>query len=164
MPDFALKLIYHSLIGSKLRYGVTAWGSARSTALKKLNMLNDRAVANLTQSSETLQLTYQRLKIFQISSLHKLETIKFIKLLNEGKLPAEFNSFAEPVSHHHLTRISSGLNYQLPHVRTDLGKSSIKFQGIQIWNDMPGEIKHLSGNIFKNHLKTYVLDLQTNTN
>ena len=136
MPDSALKLIYHSLIGSKLRYGVTAWGSAKSTALKKLNMLNDRAVGNLKRPTENLQLTYQRLKINHINSLYRLETIKFIKLLNEGKLPAEFNSFAEPINHHYHTRISSGVNYHIPHVRTDLGKSSIKYHGIQVWNDL----------------------------
>ena len=103
MPNFALKLIYHSLIGSKLRYGVTAWGSAKSTALQKLNMLNDRAVTNLKLSTETLQAAYQRLKFYKIHSLFKLETIKFLKLLNEGKLPAEFNSFAEPINHVNIT-------------------------------------------------------------
>ena len=109
-----------------------------------------------------MQAAFQRLKIYQINSLYKLETIKFMKLLNEGKLPAEFNSFAEPINHHHQTRLSSELNYRLPHVRTDLGKSSIKFKGIQCWNDMPEELKILNGNIFKNRLKTYILSLQAN--
>ena len=163
MPTHALKLIYHSLIGSKLHYGISAWGSAKSTALKKLNMLNDRAVKNLKKPNETLELTYKRLKFYSINSLCKLETIKFIKLFKEGKLPQEFDKLAESINHHHQTRNAIGsLNYQLPHVRTDLGKSSIKFKGIQMWNDLPEEIKVLNGETFKKEVKAFILEQQSN--
>ena len=160
MPTCALKLIYHSLIGSKLRYGVSAWGSGKSTALQKLNLLNNGAVKNLKQPSETLQSAYKRLKLFTINSLYKLETAKFIKLFKDGKLPAEFDSIGEPINHHHQTRIAMQINYQLPHVRTDLGKSSIKFQGIKVWNNLPEQIKNQNGASFKKQLKTHILEHQ----
>ena len=120
------------------------------TALKRLNMLNERAVKNLKKPNETLNSTFKRLKFYSINSLYKLETIKFIKLFKEGKLPQEFDKLAESINHHQHTRNAIGLlTYQLPHVRTDLGKSSIKFKGIQMWNDLPEEIKLLHGETFK---------------
>ena len=108
-------------------------------------MLNDRAVTNLKQPAETLQMTYQRLKLYDINSLYKFETVKFLKLLQEGKLPTEFKDFIQPINHHHHTRASMRCNYQLPFARTDLGKSSLKFRGIQVWNDLPFEIKNQHG-------------------
>ena len=136
---------------------VSAWGSAKSTALNKLILLNDRAAKNLKQPNEPLQEAYIRLKLFTIRSLYKIETVKFIKLFTEGKLPAEFTDIAVPISHHHDTRSANQHNYQLPPARTDLGKSSIKFQGIQVWNNLPLQLKTLSGLSFKKQLKAHFL-------
>ena len=162
LPSSALKLIYHSLISSKLRYGIAAWGSARSTALHRLNLLNNKAVKNLKRPTEDLLSTYNRLKFFTIKSLYEVETAKFIHLFKESKLPDEFNNFVESINHNHYTRSTMQHNYKLPQPRTDLGKSSIKFQGVKVWNDLPIYIKEEKNtNKFKDKHKTYLLQQQS---
>ena len=38
-PQSVLMLLYHSLVGTYLRYGLASWGSAKTTALLKLKSL-----------------------------------------------------------------------------------------------------------------------------
>ena len=41
-PQNVLMLLYHSLVGTYLRYGLASWGSAKTTALSKLQALQNR--------------------------------------------------------------------------------------------------------------------------
>ena len=162
LPNSALKLVYHSLISSKLRYGAAAWGSAKSTALRKLNVLNNKAVKNFKRASESLSSTYHRMNFFTCGSLYDIETAKFMFSLKEGKLPEEFSHFVEPISHNHYTRATAQEKYKLPQPRTDLGKSSIKFQGVKVWNNLPTYIrKEKNRNSFNKNLKSYLLQQQS---
>ena len=101
LPQNAKKMLYHSLISSKLRYGVASWGSAKSPALKRLKLLNEKAVRYIMNfpSSGDLCSAFQSLNFLTIDSLYKYETAKFIHLWQKNKLRADFNNFLKRINH-----------------------------------------------------------------
>ena len=80
LPKTALLKIYYAQIHSHLLYGFIIWGSTFPTYLKKLIILQNKAVkfiraAKFCDSSSPY---YKRLKILKLTDLYKLEIGKFI--------------------------------------------------------------------------------------
>ena len=116
---------------------------------------------NLKRVSESLSQTYSRMKFFTTKSLFKMETAKFMYLCKEQKLPKEFNDYIEPINHGHLTRSAAQLNYKPSQPRRDLGKSSVKYQSVLVWNNLPVHVKNEKNKKkFVENLKTYLLSQQ----
>ena len=44
----AMLLVYHSLVGSKLRYGLVCWATANKTLLEKINVAHNTIITYLT--------------------------------------------------------------------------------------------------------------------
>ena len=164
LPRPVLKMIYHSLIASYLRYGVITWGSAKSTAMKKLNSLNDRALKIISPRNVSLDAAYQYSKALTIESLFKFELAKFIHAISTEKQPKAFTSYVIPISHTYQTRARENGCYQLYKPQTKLGKTLIKFKGVKYWNTLPRNItcKHECGTsqLFKVNMKEYLLTRQ----
>ena len=152
-------MIYHGLVSSYLRYGVTTWGSAKSTALEKLNSLQKRAVKIISPTNLTCQRAYQISKVLTIESIYKYELAKFIHTLSISKNPEAFNSYILPISHAYSTRLRENGYYQLYKPRTELGKTLIKFKGVQYWNSLPRNITKdcKTSQLFKVSMKEYLL-------
>ena len=116
----------------------------------------------MKRTSENLSSAYHRMKLFTIGSLLDIETTKFMYLFKHQKLPEEFDNFIKPISHNHFTRSTAQENYKLPQPRTDLGKSSIKFQGVKVWNNLLTYIKEETNKSkFNEKIKSYLLQQQT---
>ena len=99
-----LKLIYYGLVSSHLRYGITTWWSAKSTALEKLNSLHNRAVKMISPNNLTHERGYKVSKVLTIESLYRYELAKFIHTISIEKHPKAFNSYIIPISHNYRTR------------------------------------------------------------
>jgi hypothetical protein len=70
------------------------------------------------------------------------------QMMRENSLAANNISLIS-TSHNYSSRSSNNNNCFIPYVRTDIGKSSIKYQGPIVWNTIPNEIKSLSCQSFK---------------
>ena len=160
MPQDTLMLLYHSLVGTYLRYGIGSWGSAKTSAMSKLQSLQDKVVGHITHCSpySNIDLEYKKLKILKISELYSLEIGKFMYRSNKNMLPSSFDQYFKEIEHTHQTRFKDKNRYVLPLSRTDIGKQSVKFTGVKVWNDIPPEIKDSSSlDTFAHNLKVYLL-------
>ena len=103
------------------------------------------------------------LKFLTIDSLYKFETAKFIHLWQNNKLPADFNDFMERINHSYGTRANSLHHLKLAQPKTELGKTSIRFQGAKLWNNIPYHLQmEWVTKKFNENFKTYLLDNQSN--
>ena len=163
LPKNAKKLLYHSLLSSKLRYGIASWGSAKNTSLKRLMLLNQKAVRYVVNlpSSGDLHSAFKSMRFLSIDSLFKFETTKFIHLWQNDRLPGDFDNFMERINHSHATRANTNRNFKLSRPQTELGKMSIKFHGARLWNDLPQHIQEESfTNRFSENLKKHLIENQ----
>ena len=158
-PQNVLMLLYHSLVGTYLRYGIASWGSARTTALLKLKSLQNKVIRYITHSSpnENIAQAYQKLGILKLDEIYFLEVGKFMYKSTTLALPSSFDEYFKNISHQYNTRTNNTFSLPLP--RTDFGKQSIKFAGVKVWSEIPPKVKNsLSLQLFNSQLKSYIIE------
>jgi len=150
--------IYHSLFNSHLQYAILCWGSANLTHLNKLQVLQNRAIRNISKAPRFFRLDniYLNYRILKVKDLYNLEVCKFMHKHHNKSLPNCFNSFFS-ISQQRATRSSSNLNYNTPFYRSNKGQRSIKFYGPKIWNSIPLPVRNLSFIDIKKQYKNLIL-------
>ena len=137
LPHSVLKMIYHSLVSSHLRYGILNWGSANCTALKRLNTLHDRIIRYLNPRISDIDHVYKDLGFLKIEGLYHLELSKFIYRIKMKSNPKAFDNYILPVSHSHQTRSNQNGHYQAFKPKTEKGKTLICYRGVTIFQSNP---------------------------
>ncbi len=84
-----MQIMYYSLINSYLEYGILLWGSASQTHLKKLEILQNKAMRIITgvaynSSSGPL---YKKLNILPLNLLYRMHLGKLMYLYDNNQLP-----------------------------------------------------------------------------
>ena len=151
--------MYHALFNSHLQYAILCWGSTTSTNLNRLQILQNRAIRNITKSPRFFRLNnhYLNLRILKVRDLYNLEVAKFMHGHFHQTLPVCFSSFfKENDSHDHYTRSRSRRNYLAVNCRSARGQKSIKYHGPIIWNEIPTSCRNSSKYSFKKQYKEYI--------
>ena len=165
-----LRNIYYCLVFSHLSYGVEAWGSARSTDLGNLLILQQKAVRILTgnkyfqiygepstplPSAEPL---FKTLEILKFDEIFKFSIAKFIYSTLASESPAVFSEWFtySHIIHNHATTSSTNINRahyfdvgDVEHSRylltkrghlVNYGAKMIQVYGPKLWNTLPKHI------------------------
>ena len=158
-PDNVLKMVYHSIVASHLRYGITTWGTASCTALERLNSIHNKVLKYLKRNEESLHQTQSRLQIFNIHNLYKFEINKLVYLIQKGPAPDAFTDFFPSISHRYGTRSRNRGDLDLPRPNTERDKTALRYQGAIHWNSLPLDLKsHNTRDQFLASLKTFLID------
>ena len=90
-----IKLLYHSLINSKLQYGIIIWGVTFKTYLSEVNVRINRIIRVLTSSDLYTPMSnlYKKLNLLKLEDLYNVELGKFMYLYYNKKTPKIFNNF-----------------------------------------------------------------------
>ena len=155
-----LKTLYYSLIYSHLNYAIEVWGSADTSHLNKLLILQKRTVRMITLSDKRQgdysflpsSPLFRKLDFLQVQDVFKLRVAKFIfNCLNRNN-PEIFQSWflLTSIIHNHNTR-SKYVNIEnssmtrtlfIPAARTThYGLKLIKVLGAKIWNNLPSLLR-----------------------
>ena len=93
----AMMLIYHSLVGSKLRYGLICWATANKTLLDKIDVAHNMIITYLTFSKRCSRSRmwplYQQLKVLPLSVLIQIEKAKTMYKFEHKMLPQVFDKY-----------------------------------------------------------------------
>jgi len=158
IPHRAKMLIYNSLVASYLRYVLPAWGGATATSLKRLQCAQNKIIRFLTHSPPMTNVSnkYHELRIMNINQLYFYEVAKFMHSVYYEYSPQVFHNYFHEIHHNYDTRTRRANTYQLPQIRTEKGKRSLKYQGIHVWAEVPDVYKMLEPKQFSYHLKNYI--------
>ena len=159
----SLNLILHSLILSKIKYGLMCYGRANKSTINPINILLNRALRCInflkTQDKRTT-LIYHEEGILNVEDLIKLELAKFCYKFERKLLPTPFSNFFIDISkiHQYNTR-NSKHNFYTVKQNNKWGYNKIANLGPKVWNDIPNEIKEsksirIFNQMYKNHLIT----------
>ena len=153
-------MVYNSLAGSYLNYGITSWGAATLTALKKLKTLQNRLVRYITFTPPRTNVDhkFKSLNILTIEQLYFCEIAKFMHSVHNGISPKMFQDYFQTAPHSYNTRFRRNCQYSLPQPRTEKGKRSCKYTGVSIWAKVPWNFKALSKQTFKYRLKHFIFE------
>lgn len=154
-----LRQVYFALVYPHLQYAITCWGSAAKCHLNKLITKQKWAVKLITNSSKETPSNplFIQLKLLKLEDIFKLKTALEIKRINSLNLSN--NSGLQLISsiHNYKTRSSTKHEFHIPQVNSNVGKSSLKFQGPTIWNKIPLELRNKPLQTFKFKYKNYLI-------
>ena len=98
---------------------------------------------------------YYKYKFLKIDDMYNYEVGKFMYLNDIKALPQIFENYFLPLIKLTITTLEVNLtkNYFLDFVRTNSGKNSLKFKGVQLWNNILSKLKSFSFFRFKKEYK-----------
>ena len=157
----ALMLIYHALVGQKLRYGLICWATASKFLLDKVDVAHNKIVRYLTFSKACSRAwpLYTKLKVSTLDILRELEWGKIMYKFDNKMLPCAFDKYFKKPSHQHGTRFATQNNFEKVRVKNAKEKSLLKFIGPSKWSSIPLGIKQVpSLKTFTNLYRTHLID------
>uniref|UniRef100_A0A1B6HVU0 Uncharacterized protein n=1 Tax=Homalodisca liturata TaxID=320908 RepID=A0A1B6HVU0_9HEMI len=140
---------YFSFFESQLRYGLAVWSGTSATNLKRILIIQKKAVRVLAdlQHMESCRDAFINLKIMTVVSLYILEVVLHV----DGEyLPRNRDI------HSHNTR--NGALYNLPAHHMKLFESKPSYIGRKFFNRLPQELQHKRSSLLKAALKKWLLD------
>ena len=154
----AMMLVYHSLVGSKLRYGLICWATANKTLLQKINVAHNTIITYLTFSKRCSRMwpLYCQLKVLPLNI--QIEQAKTMYKYEHNMLPQVFDEYFKKPHHHYNTRYAClHNNFELIRISSAKETSLLKYYGPKIWASIPTNIKNTQSlkvfiNFYRNHL------------
>ena len=150
--------VYHALFNSHLQYGILCWGSTYESNLNRLQVLQNRAIRNISRAPRFYRLAnyYLNYRILKVHDLYDLEISKFMHSHYNENVPSCFNSFFQLASNRS-TRNATNHKYSLPRYRSARGQRSVRFYGPKVWNKLPTTYHNSTKVQFKKQCKNLIL-------
>ena len=162
LPPSVLYTIYNSLILSRINYAITAWGNASAKKLKRLVILQKKAiriVTNSTYNSHAGPIFY-RCNTLPLKQQFKFDCCRIYHRKLKGKLP-DYHTEQLQINatlHNYETRQSQ--NVHVTRNTHQLSKDSICNKIGNSWNELQNDTKQFatySQHTFSKHLKRLFL-------
>ena len=152
--------LYYGLIYPYVTYCNVVWSSTYETNVKRIHLLQKRAVRAMTNSdyhahSAPLSKKLNILDIFKLNT-HCIGT--FMHSYSRNLLPACFDNLyiSSNQVHNHNTRAAA--KYRSHACRTNIKQFTILHQGPEIWNRLPSSITGINNtSSFKRKLQKYLI-------
>ena len=152
-----IRMMYHSLIYTKLNYGIICWGTCSKTLLNKLKIRNNNILRAMTYHDKycKIELLHQETNLLKIYDIYTLELAKFMYKLNRNSIPEILNTKFIKIStvHSYSTRSHSCKLYFLPRMNKTIGQKSLLVRGTKLWGELNDQTKLLSWYSFKKALR-----------
>ena len=156
--EYSLKLIYFSIIYSRIIYCIVLWGGSMKSHLQKINVVHKGIIRticykNRRHHSDPLFKHLQLLNFNDIISYFNL--VFTYKCLNGLSCPVSYFSLAQDFHNYNLRNINS---LRPKFFNTSQGQTSPSYYSALIWNDLPVYLRNKPNiNSFKYSLKLYLL-------
>ena len=149
LPFDCLKTLYSSLFAPHILYGMEIWFGILLTNDERIFKLQKKAIraVNLLPYNHHTNDYFKQMEILKVHDLYKLRTLLYT---------FSNNFFTQADVHDHNTRNRN--NLVVPQYRRARTQSSIFYQGISLWNNLPSEVREIQSlNSFKSHVKSTLI-------
>jgi hypothetical protein len=143
-------MLYNSLVYSHLLYCCIVWGSASSTSLNKLRVLQKKIIRIITGSPYRAHsnVIFSKLCILKFDDIYVTQIVTLMFKIYNRFLPPEMIEF---YSMFQLRNYCSVYNtrkpktdFLIPFARTNLGRKNFACEGPRLWNGIPESIRDLT--------------------
>ena len=157
VPFNTLLSIYQSLMFPYLTFGLSAWGQAAQLLLKKLLLLQKRAIRFMNFSKPRTHAVplFISSKILPINMLY-LETLSTLMYdISNNSAPQNISRLFRKSNliHPYKTRSSSSGNFYIQYSRLNQQHNSTTCFGARVWNCLPPQVRQLPKKQFKKKVR-----------
>ena len=161
LPKRVLKNIYFAFVHPYILYGVEIYANTSKTHIDRLQKINNTLLRILQYQTKRCHVTdlYNNYDTLSVTDLHKLRILLLVQkyVHHRDKLPEIFQNYFlfNNDIHSYNTRLAT--NIHLPRADTSYGQRSVSYEGVNLWNYLPEDLKSISPiNKFKEHLKLHL--------
>ena len=132
-----IRVIYYTMIYSRIKYGICAYGFANKVNLEKVQVLQNKLLKVILEKSwrHPTDVLHTELYILKVRDIFYQEISSFVNKYFRNDLPEVFTDYFQHFRHTYGTR--GNLNRLiLPLYRTELGKKTVRYKGCEIWNNL----------------------------
>ena len=168
VPTNIIRNIYYAIFSSLMTYGSIIWGQADNNYTKRITILQNKALRNITFSSprESTNPIYHITNVLKFVDNIKLQNFLYVYDSLNRRLPTVLNNTFEPSNRKHLYPTKFSLQHQIPLFKVNTlayGLNSIKYKAISFWNNMvkkfpEKKLQNLRRNACKLFVTKYIID------
>ena len=164
VPERTLINIYNALIVPHLSYGITAWGDAPQSLLKRLITLQKKALRTITGSkyNSHTEPIFKKLNLLKLKDLYKVNCCKLHYRSKINTLPHSHVHNLPTVGEINPYSSRSSSDIYIRTISQNIQKQTLNHKIGTMWNSLPTHLKEIS-NItlptFSKKLKTHLLSL-----
>ena len=159
------RTIYYTMVYSKIRYGISVYGSTKSENINKVQVLQNRLLKILLGKKWRYPTNnlHNDVDALQIRDIFVQEITSFVCSYLNGKLPVVFEGYFKSFNEIHSYNTRGSANRLLiPQSKTDLGRNTVKVRGCIEWNAISSETKAMKNpKAFKKAFKSEILPYPT---
>ena len=160
VPLHILKTIYDSLIYPHISYSITAWGNINNKEMKRLEILQKRAIRNISKvkyNSHTNKL-FKNLNILKLRDMFNISCIKFYLKIKSNLAPPYFQQLLPQNNHLHPYPTRNSQNLHIFNRSTELKHQLVNVKIPLIWNALPFHLKSIPDQKIAIHrIKTFLI-------
>ena len=159
LSDSVLTSLYFTMIQPYLTYCSIIWGGANKSTLKKLTVMQKRALRLITHSPYRTSCNplFIRTRILKLPDIHTMQILLFVYKVKNNLLPSSSSQHLIPyvkTYHYELRKVPV---FQIFSFHTEIRKKYIAIAGPKLWNLLPAHlINSDSFLIFKNRLFNFL--------
>ena len=143
LPSKILLMLYNSLVKSKLDYAIEIWGSTSLQNLKRLKIIQKRAMRHITRQHMRAHAAplFATNVCLNLDDLYKTKLLCLIFRINNGSAPPNLIKLFKKRDNHVtlFTRSMSLCRFVVKQHRTTLKARMPSINGVKLWNQLPGE-------------------------
>ena len=160
IPLLTRKTLYHALILPHLSYGVLAWGNSKSQELKRLKILQKRAIRFIIKAKYNSHTgpIFSSQNILTLDDIYNLQCCKLYQKQLQNRLPSFFMNLFITSSETHNYETRQQNNIRPPNITLKIQEQFINFKVANVWNSLPNAIKqstHLAPSCFSKKCHDY---------
>ena len=140
-----IKTIYYTLIYSRIKYGITLYGQAGSTKIKRIQTLQNQLLKVLLGKKFRFPTDdlHHELNILKVEDITNQEILSFVHNYFANKLPSAFDNYYQIFANFSDRVTRNSHTIQIGHHNTKIAALSLKISGAKKWNDLSNDIKSI---------------------
>ena len=157
--------MYHSMIMSHIRYGITVWHHGQAALRKKVQACANKFLRMIFYMNycESVKPLMTENKILSVNQIHFTEVAKIMNRVMLGTIPVPFiDVFDNQIRTSTMVTRHASMYYQRT-TTLQKCKQAISYTGPFVWNSIPVDVKHDSevGNSSDSDLVDYICSKST---
>ena len=141
-----VRTIYYTLIYSRIKYGITLFGHAGTSKLKKIQTLQNQLLKVLLRKDYRFSTNklHNSMDLLKIDDIADQEILSFVHNYFSKKLPPVFDDYYSTLAEQHQMNTRNGQYLlHIPDHNTNLAATSIKISGAKLWNNLENNLKNI---------------------
>ena len=142
-----IKTIYYALVYSRIKYGISVYGQACKTKIKRIQTLQNQLLKVLAGKEYRFSTDrlHSELELLKVTDIKEQEILAFVHNFFSNRLPPVFNGYFETLISNHNINTRNGANLtRITGHSTEFAAKSIKIQGAKLWNKTDKNLKSVN--------------------